>query len=103
METEQVLPLEQKIGLTNWNYCYYSTGPLKAMISQGVDCPSLLGENPSPLLYWVSVLKDERQEVFQEEFLQAGDAVKFITEKYGHWDFTDTTQEKGGCGSCSNS
>ena len=73
------------------------------MISQGMDySSSLRGESP-PVLYWVSVLQDETQEVFQAEFLQLEDSITFINEKYGHWDFTDTTEEKGGCGSCSNS
>ena len=100
MKAEQAFPLGQAIGPSNWNYCYYTTGPLKSMISQGMD--NFSSALPS-ILYWVTVLKDETREVFQEEFLNLEDSIRFINEKYGHWDFIDTTEEKGGCGSCSNS
>lgn len=104
MEAKQTLFSEQAIGPSNWNYCYYSTGPLKSMMSQGMDYASAaVTEESLPALYWVTVLRDETREIFQAEFSQLADAIKFINEKYGHWDFTDTTEDKGGCGSCANS
>ena len=86
---------------SNWNYCHYTTGPLKAMISFG-------GDQLQDTLYWMTVLLDkegESKEIFQEEFTDLNQAVTDTNTKYGHWDFINTAQtneSEGGCGSCSN-
>lgn len=92
----------QNINLGNWNYCHYFTGPLKAMIScgQGLD---VLDNDDLGLEYYVSVLKDEFSEVFQKDFKNLGEAIQFINDSYGHWDFKDSTIQESGCDSCSNS
>ncbi len=95
----------QDITLGNWNYCHYFTGPLKAMISCGQDF-SIIEEkgNDASLEYYVSVLKEEFTEVFQKSFETLGEAINFINDSYGHWDFKDTSViETSGCDSCSNS
>ena len=85
------------LDLNNWNYCHYSTGPLKSMIAQGQDPHGM------ELLYCLTVLKDETQEVYQAQFQHLPKALKTINDRYRHWDFTDTSEaQEGGCGSCSN-
>ena len=56
------------------------------------------------MIYLLTVLRGESEEVFQREFSHLPDALDFANERYGHWDFTDTTEapQEGGCGSCSN-
>lgn len=90
----------QEINLGNWNFSHYFTGPLKAMVSCGVDHHEKINEQT--MVYWVSVIKDEFTEVYQSEFQVLGEAINFINQKYGHWSFKDTTQLDAGCGSCSN-
>ena len=89
-----------QITVSNWNHCYYSTGRIKSMLVQGFD------DRPckEDLFYWVMVLKDEKEEVFQAEFYHLSDALNSLNKRYGHWDFVDNTlpPEGGGCASCSN-
>ena len=87
---------------TNWTYCHYATGPLKAMIGQGLAYDTECN-NPPPIRYWLTVLKDEYTEVFQEEFDHLPQVLDCINQRYGHWDFVDTSQAAAsGCDSCSN-
>ena len=76
------------------------------MIGQGLDYQSLQssGDPPPPMLYWVTVLKDDKQEAYQKEFYRLSDALESINSKYGHWEFVDTSlAQSEGCDSCSNS
>lgn len=94
-----------KINLSNWNYAQFSTGSFQAMISCGIDPNDYLAleENSEmAMCYWVSILKDEFQEIFQRKFTHLAEALSFINERYGHWNFVDTSVAKGGCESCSN-
>ena len=94
---------EQAIELDNWNYCHYATGPLRSMITYGQK-PHASEDCAPTMFYWVTVLKNETQEVFQVEFSRLLDAISAINDRYGHWGFVDTSQSSsGGCGSCSNS
>lgn len=84
-----------KLNLKNWNYSYYNSEHFKALIS-------IVGEEDNGdfiLKYCPTVLDEEEQEVFQEDFLALGDAIDFINKRYGHWSFMDPTQ-KDGCSSC---
>ena len=79
----------------NWNASHYSSGPFKAIISYGG------GEEER--LYWLTVLQGKTQEVFQREFSKLPLALQTINNRYGHWNFVDTTKPLGsGCDSCSN-
>ena len=84
----------------NWPFCHYAAGPLAASLTLGGD-----GEGTPRTYFLVKVTKEETQEVFQREFCTQEEAVAFMNERYGHWDFVDTTApvETGGCSSCANS
>ncbi len=74
------------------------------MVSCGVHSNKSMSPEEQTMVYWVSVLKEEFEEVFQKEFEGLGLALQWINEKYSHWDFVDTTKaQDSGCDSCSNS
>lgn len=87
------------VGAENWTFSGFKSSNLLAFIH--------LGAEPSPegakVLYCVTLLKDQEEEVFQLEFDQLHLAIDAINERYGHWEFVDRGQrlDGGGCGSCS--
>ncbi len=89
-----------EINKTNWNFCQYKNDNLKAIISFGAS-PDILDDSFN---YYVTVLDDENNEVFQEEFQTVDAACQSINHKYSDvWEFSDLSQKNnsGGCDSCS--
>ncbi len=83
----------------NWNSCQYTNQGLKAIISLGAS-PGILD---SEFYYYVTVLDEENNEMFQEEFPDIDAACNSINNKYADlWDFIDLSQNQStsGCGSC---
>ena len=86
----------------NWNYCFYKTKDLKAFISLGA-MPDHQNEDKAQLVHCVTLSDFSHKELYQEEFEQLDDAVKFIKKKYGHWEFENplVPKESSGCTDCS--
>lgn len=68
-----------------------------AMISFGANPESTLEDR---LEYYVTVLENEDQEVFQERFDSLTDACLYLNENYADWTFEDQTATKSGCSTC---
>ncbi len=86
--------------INNWNYAQYTNGNLKAIIGFGAS-PDILDDT---FTYYATVLDNENNEQFQQEFTSLEEACNFLNTKYQDmWDFLDLSkpQETGGCGSCS--
>jgi len=82
----------------NWTFSGYKSTNLLAFISLGAAPNAVEPE----LLYFVTVLKDLEEEVFQLEFPKLDQAIDALNSRYHHWDFIDRSQKEdsGGCGSC---
>lgn len=89
----------EKFTPENWNYCQYRNEDLKAIISFGAS-PDILDDS---FQYYITLLDDENNEVFQEEFESLSDACENINLKYSNfWDFTnlDKAKPEPGCSTC---
>ncbi len=81
----------------NWTYTAFSSGELQIKISQG----GMPTEEGLKELFWVSLLDNEFQALWQEEFLELEQACEFANQRYLHWDFSDQRpSDEGGCSSC---
>ena len=83
----------------NWTHCSFSNGNLKALITFGAS-PDILDDT---FIYYVTVLDDENNEVFQAEFPSIDQACDYINRRYGKlWSATDAIKPKkeGGCSTC---
>jgi hypothetical protein len=85
------------VNTENWTYCRYLSESFMALITFGAD-PAGLDEDR--LEYYVTVLENEQQEVFQQSFDSLVDACLYLNEKYGDWTFQDQTVAKTGCSTC---
>ncbi len=83
----------------NWTFTSFKDSDLQAFIHLGAE-PSLTNEDEVNVLYLVTVLKNEEEELFQWEFPELHLAINSINKKYGHWEIRDRSQGSGGCGSC---
>jgi len=81
----------------NWTYCRFKSESFMAFISFGADPEGILKDQ---LDYFVTVLKDEDTEIFQEKFNSLSKACLFINTKYQDWEFEDQTVKKSGCSTC---
>lgn len=81
----------------NWNTTYYENGNLKAMISLGIG---LSGEE-SPEFY-VSLVDNEHNDIFQESFETLDAACSYINKKYQDtWELKSLIKTStGGCSTC---
>jgi hypothetical protein len=68
-----------------------------ALITFGMGPESLSDDK---IDYYVTVLENEIQEVFQQEFSSLSEACIYLNENYGDWTFEDQTATKSGCSSC---
>lgn len=87
----------QSVNIQNWTYCRYEKENFWAQITFGADPESLAQDE---LQYYVTVLQDETQEVFQKMFTSLTDACLYLNGHYSDWAFTDQTAEKTGCSTC---
>jgi hypothetical protein len=88
------------VNADNWTFTGFKSSDLLAFIH--------LGAEPGPegkieMLYLVTLLKSQEEEVFQLEFSSLPQAIDAINERYGHWEFADRSErlDGGGCGTCS--
>lgn len=83
----------------NWTHCSFSHENLRAMITFGAS-PDILDDS---FVYYVTVLDEDNNEVFQKEFETIGLACDYINSKYTDlWEMTDalTPKKEGGCSTC---
>lgn len=81
----------------NWSYCRYEKGVFMAIISFGASPESTQEDR---LEYYVTVLENEEQEVFQKGFESLGEACLYLNDNYSDWSFNDQTAKKSGCSTC---
>lgn len=94
--------MEEKKYITsdNWTFTHFSSADLQAFIHLGAE-PAIHEDDEITILYLVSVLKNQEEELFQWEYKELHDAITAINEKYGQWELTDRSQGSGGgCGTC---
>lgn len=87
----------QCVNIENWTYTRFMNGNFMAMISFGANPESIQEDR---LEYYVTVLENEDQEVFQERFDSLTDACLYLNDKYSDWTFEDQTATKSGCSTC---
>lgn len=87
----------QSVNTENWTYCRYEKENFWAQITFGADPESIKEDR---LEYYVTVLQDEMNEVFQKKFMTLTDACLFLNDKYSDWTFNDQTATKSGCSTC---
>jgi hypothetical protein len=87
----------QCVNIENWSYCRYEKGHFIAFISFGANPESMAEDR---LEYYVTVLENEDQEVFQETFESLTEACVYLNENYADWTFENQTATKSGCSTC---
>jgi hypothetical protein len=87
----------QRVNTQNFSFCRYRQGSFLAQITFGA---SPEGIEKNQLEYYVTVLEDEMNEVFQQEFSSLSDACLFLNSQYADWTFEDQTAPKSGCSTC---
>ena len=85
------------VNIDNWTFCRYEKEAFWAQITFGAD-PESLSENR--LEYYVTVLQDEMNEVFQKKFDTLTAACLYLNQNYSDWTFHDQTAAKTGCSTC---
>ena len=86
------------ITFENWNHCGLKTLKLRAFIGMG----AVPGSSSPGLIYCVTLSDPDFKEIDQTDFGTLEQALTFINDRYGEWDFYDLRKsEGGGCGSCS--
>lgn len=91
----------KRIDADNWTFSGYKSSDLLAFIHLGAE-PQGQDAEDSKILYLVTVLNSDEEEVFQLEYMTLPEAIDSINSRYHHWDFIDRSerQDGGGCGSC---
>lgn len=89
--------MSPRINIENWTYSRYEQGEFIALVTFGADPESIAANS---LEYYVTVLENAENEVFQEKFTKLADACMFLNANYGDWNFADQTVTKSGCGTC---
>ena len=87
----------QHVNIENWTYCRYKSGDFLALITFGADPEGILEDRFD---YYVTVLQNEVNEIFQRSFTSLSEACLFLNEKYSDWGFDDQTGAKTGCSTC---
>lgn len=87
-----------KITSENWTHCSFTHENLKAMITFGAS-----PDNLESFTYYVTVLDQDNNEVFQKEFTSLDDACDHMNQKYLNlWKYENALKPKkaGGCSTC---
>lgn len=82
----------------NWNTCRYQNKDQFAFISLLAD-----PENEDGIMYCVTVLDEDHNEIFQQPYGELLEACQQINANYGGiWDFKNLSlsQNTGGCSTC---
>lgn len=83
----------------NWTHCTFSHENLKALITFGASPEAA----EDMFVYYVTVLDDGNNELFQREFKSLKAACGYINKKYRSiWTLSDALKPKkeGGCSTC---
>lgn len=83
----------------NWTHCSFKNGNLKAVITFGAS-PDILDDS---FVYYVTVLDEDNNEVFQKEFSVIDKACSYINARYSDvWELSDALKstKEGGCATC---
>jgi hypothetical protein len=86
-----------RINSANWTYCRFKKGDSIAFISFGADPESIEDDR---LHYYVTVLKAEIHETFQQVFPSLSHACLYLNSYYADWTFEDQMAPKSGCSTC---
>lgn len=87
----------QSVNTSNWTYSRYNNGNFMALVTFGADPESIQEDR---LEYYVTVLENEINETFQQQFPTLAEACMFLNANYGDWTFEDQTAPKSGCSTC---
>lgn len=91
---------ENLINSDNWTFCHYASNNKKAVITFGAS-PDMPEDN---FEYYVTVVDEDNNELFQKDFSKLDVACKYINQRYQDiWDFVDATsnaKKAGGCSTC---
>lgn len=93
------LAIKMEITPENWTFCSFSHENLKAIITFGAS-PDILDDS---FVYYVTVLDDDNNEVYQKEYATIELACEAINNKYSDlWELKDATRpaKAGGCSTC---
>ena len=99
MQSAAKYTLNHKVTTDNWTHTQYVLDNLRALISLGASW-----EKPAELIYLVTLLDENDQEVFQQEFKTLESACDYINKRYqDEWPIVDLmapASKEGGCASC---
>lgn len=88
------------INSDNWTFCHYAAINAKAVITLGAS-PDMQEDQFD---YFVTVIDDDNNEIFQKDFNKLATACSYINNRYADiWNFIDATakiKKEGGCSTC---
>lgn len=91
--------IHHKVTPENWTHTQYVLDNLRAIISFGASW-----DRPNDLLYYVTLLDQDDQEIFQQQFEDLASACDYINQRYqNEWPIVDLmapSKKEGGCASC---
>lgn len=92
--------IKNLINSDNWTFCHYASKDAKAVITIG-SSPEL---EEDQFEYFVTVIDEDNNEIFQKDFLKLEVACAYINQRYKDmWNFVDATakvKQDGGCSTC---
>ena len=84
----------------NWNHCHYESRNLRALVSIG----ALPINNDVSIQYYVTVIDENENDLFQTDFKSCEAACEYINKKYSSiWNLNDLSVSKSsesGCSTC---
>jgi hypothetical protein len=89
--------MHSAITIDNWSFARFEFKEQQAGIFLGAD-PETLAQGE--YLYYVTVMKNQTEEIFQKSFSSLLSALTFINETYRAWNFVELGAPSEGCGSC---
>lgn len=88
------------INSDNWTFCHYASTEAKAVITIGAS-PDM---DDNEFEYFVTVIDEDNNEIFQKEFNKLTTACSYINTRYKDiWNYIDATAKTvkdGGCSTC---
>ena len=82
----------------NWSHVGFQHNNMRAFVTFGASPESVTNGSFN---YYATVIQDENQEIFSQEFDSLSSACRYINDKYSDWEFVDLTNKNGKEGSCS--
>lgn len=92
--------IKNLVNSDNWTFCHYASKQNKAVITFGAS-PNM---EEDEFEYFVTVIDEDNNELFQKEFTKLSVACSYINTRYKDiWTFVDATakdSKEGGCSTC---